>query len=147
MATAPNDITSDDDVHLQADVTAGSNSITWDGTDNLGNDVPPGSYSCQALITVGEFHYVAWDVETSYDGFRLFLLDSAGTRTGLDMFWNDSAVQSSEVTMANGQRGLESSGASGVNSGTYPGTASANVNARSWGAFQSTSKGNDAFLD
>ncbi len=141
------DTTSDADVHLQVSVTTGTNSIAWDGTDNVGNNVAPGSYSCRALITVGEFHYVARDVETSYEGFRLFLLDSAGTRTGLDMFWNDAAVQSSDVSMPNGQLGLETSGASGMNAGTYPGTTSPNVNARSWGAFSSTSKGNNAYLD
>ena len=141
------DITSDADLHLQAPVTTGTNAVAWDGTDNVGNNVATGSYSCRALITVGEFHYVARDVETSYEGFRLFLLDSAGNRTGLDMYWNDAAVQSADVTMANGQLGLESSGASGMNSGGYSDNVSPNVNARSWGNFDSTSKGNNAYLD
>ena len=55
--------------------------------------VDPGSYQCEVILTVGEFHYVAADVETSYEGFRLFSLDSSLQQTGLDMYWNDAEVQ------------------------------------------------------
>ena len=141
------DLTSDDDLHLLFSVTTGDNSTTWDGTDNNGNYVETGTYNCVALITVGEFHYVGFDIETSYEGFRLFLVDAALGRTGLDMYWNDAEVQSAEVTMPNGSKGLESSGGTGVASGAYTDAESPGVNARAWGNFNSTSKGNGAYLD
>ncbi|MCB9764306.1 MAG: hypothetical protein H6739_31325 [Alphaproteobacteria bacterium] len=141
------DITTDDDVHLIDTMTSGTATVAWDGTDNAGVDVPVGTYNCQALVTVGEFHYVAYDIETSFTGFRLFEVDGSGTRTGLYMYWNDAAVQSTAVTMPDGQIGLESSGPNGVYSGSYSDAISANTNARSWGSFQGSSKGNGSLLD
>lgn len=141
------DITSDDDLHLLGDATSGSNHVTWDGTDNTGASIPAGVYECQVWLTTGEFHYVGRDIETSYEGFRLYEVQADATRRGLAMFWNDAEVQSSDVTMPNGDYGLESSGADGIDPGTYGTSATPNVNARSWGQFISTSKGNDAYLD
>ena len=74
------DITSDDDLHIVFDVIAGANSVAWDGTDNLGAALAEGTYTCKGLVTVGEFHYVGRDIETSYKGFRLFYVDSALAR-------------------------------------------------------------------
>ena len=141
------DITSDDDVHLIGDAVAGQNTAAWDGTDNAGNPVSPGIYECVVILTVGEFHYVGNDIETSYEGFRLFQLDGNLDRTGLDMYWNDTAVQYLAETMNNGQEGLVTSGANGLNSGDPNDAASPNVNARSWGHFQGDGKGNETFLD
>ncbi|MBK9647809.1 MAG: hypothetical protein IPO67_22085 [Deltaproteobacteria bacterium] len=141
------DLTSDDDLHLLFSVTTGDNSTTWDGTDNNGSYVEPGTYNCVALITVGEFHYVGVDIETSYEGFRLFLVDAALGRTGLDMYWNDAEVQAAEGTMPNGAKSLESSGGSGISSGAYTDAESPNVNARAWGNFTSGNKGNGSYLD
>ena len=142
------DITSDDDLQLLGDATSGTNTISWDATDNTGVCVDPGRYTCRIMLTVGEFHYVGADVETSYAGFRVFSVDSGGTRAGLPMFWNDSAVQLNEdESMPNGEFTLETSGPNGVESGDDSDATDPNDNARSWGAFDSTSKGNDAYLD
>ncbi len=105
------DITSDADLHLISDAQVGLNITPWDGTDNLGDPVASGLYTCEIWLTVGEFHYVAEDVETSYAGFRLFSVDGLGLRTGLDLFWNDTDVQGAAVPMPNGRvrpRGLRS---------------------------------------
>jgi hypothetical protein len=142
------DLTSDDDYHLLVEALPGVNSFVWDGLDNVGNLVPGGSYDCTLLLTVGEFHFVANDIETSYPGFRLFQLSSGGARTGLPMYWNDAEVQPFETEpMPNTQFGLEASGPNGVDSGTYGSAVSPNGNARSWGDFDSDSKGNDSLLD
>jgi len=141
------DITSDDDLHLLGDATSGSNRVIWDGTDNTGAAIPAGVYECEVWLTSGEFHYVGRDIETSYEGFRLYELTSDGTRRPLSMFWNDAEVQSTDVAMPDGDYGLESSGADGIDPGTYGDAADPNVNARSWGNWISTSKGNDAYLD
>jgi MYXO-CTERM domain-containing protein len=141
------DFTSDGDVHILLDATIGANALAWDGTFDTGEPVPPGDYECQLVLTVGEFHYVANDVETSFEGFRLFEVNADLSRTGLFLYWNDSLVQANDVLMPNGQEGLESSGINGLFSGAYTDAPLANVNARAWGNFTSASKGNDALLD
>lgn len=120
-------------------------SSSWDGTID-GAQVSPGEYDCQLVINVGEFHYTGLDIETSYQGFRLYEYTDAG-RIPLDMFWDDALVQSSTVTMPNGATGLEAPGAGGMAPGDYSAAAVANVNARSWGNFTSASKGNNTVLD
>ena len=93
------EITNDDDVHLLGPAVVGTNTITWDGTDNTGSAVSPGTYDCVVILTVGEFHYVGTDIETSYEGFRLFNVDGSLNRTGLNMLWNDADVQSNAQEM------------------------------------------------
>ena len=143
------DRTSDDDLLLLGSAIAGNNTVTWDGTDNVGNDVSAGTYACKIYLTVGEFHYVGSDIETSYEGFRLFAVDTNLDRDGLQMFWNDTQVQGAAVTMPNGQQGLVTSGPTGVPSGTYTNPTVANINARSWGNFNidGLSKGNETLID
>jgi hypothetical protein len=141
------DLTSDDDYHLLVLARPGLNEFVWDGLDNVGALVPPGDYDCQLLLTVGEFHFVANDIETSYPGFGLFQVDVGGARTGLPMYWNDTEVQPFDVAMPDTQFGLETSGPLGIDSGVYGSVVVANGNARSWGNFSSTSKGNDSLLD
>ncbi len=141
------DFTDDGDVHIQVDAFIGANSVEWDGTFDTGESVPPGDYECEVILTVGEFHYVANDVESSYEGFRLFQVNANQTRTGLDMYWNDSLIQATDVLMPNGQFGLEATGPAGINSGIFGAAAVPNVNSRSWGNFTSASKGNDSLAD
>ncbi len=141
------DFTTDDDLHLLDNISKGASTISWDGLDNTGANIPEGSYDCEVLVTVGEFHQVANDIETSYKGLRMFEVDAAGARTGLDMYWNDSEVQYKAAAMPNGDIGLETSGPNGVNSGSYTAAASPNSNARAWGQFADSGKGNNSLLD
>ena len=159
------DITTDDDVHLlissqtDARVLSDPNEqdrrVRWDGLNNAGEPVPPGSYECQVLVTVGEFHYVASDVETAYPGIRLFQLDEFGGRTGLPMFWNDGEVEYRNAPMGNALDfdpenpvlPLNFSGPEGIDSGNDSDAFDPNVNARSWGSFREASKGNTSYLD
>ena len=127
--------------------TNGQNSVVWDGNDSSGAQVAPGNYSCRVAVRVGELHFVATDIETSYPGIRMFEVDSTGGRHALDMYWDDTLVQGNEVIMPNGQRGLVRTGATGMDSGPSGDAPVANVNARAWGNYGATSKGNDAFLD
>ncbi len=124
----------------------GVNTFLWNG-EHAGAPIPLGTYACRVRVNVGEFHYVGSDIETSYPGMRLFEVLADGSRRGLPMFWNDALVQSAAATMPNGEEGLASSGPEGILPGTYETTASANVNARSWGAFFSGGKGNQNYLD
>ncbi|MBT3224518.1 MAG: hypothetical protein HN348_36080, partial [Proteobacteria bacterium] len=143
------DMSSDDDLHLLGDATAGDNVVNWDGTDNTGAPIGYGSYDCIIRLTVGEFHWVASDVETSYEGLRMFRVGGGGSRSGLYMYWNDVLVQGQAQNMPNppGVRGLETSGPDGVWAGLYGASALANSNSRGWGAFNSGGKGNENLLN
>lgn len=135
------------DLLLIGTSASGWNTVAWDGLDNNGATVPTGTYDCLLQVNGGEFHYVAYDIETSFEGFRLYELDSSYTRTALDMYWDDSNVQSNAITMPDGQTSLESSGESGMASGAYTDSAAANTNARAWGNWVYNGKGNNAYLD
>lgn len=141
------DPTSDDDLSLSGLAEAGTNELEWDGTDNAGNPVPPGDYDCEATLTVGEFHFVANDIETAFEGLRMFKVDQDLNRSPLAMYWNDSEVQHRANTMPNGEKGLESSGPDGLSSGAYSDATTPNRNARSWGSFEESGKGNVSLLD
>ena len=77
----------------------------------------------------------------------MFEVRADSSRRGLPMRWNDSKVQAEANTMANGELGLETSGAEGVFPGAYESAPIANVNSRSWGDFTSSGKGNRNYLD
>jgi MYXO-CTERM domain-containing protein len=144
------DFTSDDDLHLLGDISVtASFEVFWDGTDNNGNPVPPDSYDCEIFLTVGEFHYVGRDIETMYPGNRYFGVASNLTKTGLDIFWNDDAIDpyhgDSHYQMPNGAEPAPTAASAdgdtavlGVNSGLYASPAvpsGSSVNARAYGAF------------
>jgi hypothetical protein len=135
------------DVLLVGATTLGVNTVSWNGKDKAGATVGVGAYSCRIEVHAGEFHYVGRDIETSYLGMRMFEVEPAGTRRGLDMFWNDAAVQSLDQLMPNGQHSQASSGDNGMASGAYTAAATPNTNARAWGNFSGGGKGNDTFLD
>ncbi len=143
------DPTSPDDKALFGEVTVGTNTFLWYGKDNNGNFLLDGNYDIKVFLLVGEMDLILFDNETIYEGLRMFEVAFNLSRTGINMYWNDQAVQSAAVMMPNSAYGLESSGASGVNSGNYLDPASPNVNARSYGNFNSlgTGKGNDNFLN
>ncbi|MCH9681347.1 MAG: thrombospondin type 3 repeat-containing protein [Deltaproteobacteria bacterium] len=140
------DNTTDDDLLLIGSTTVGLNAVEWDGM-HQGNAVATGAYDCRVRVTMGEFHYVGSDIETSYPGMRMHEVHFDGNRSPLTMYWNDTAVQGNAVTMPNGQQGLESTGGAGIFSDAYTTDTLPNVNARSWGMFQGNGKGNVALLD
>ncbi|MFT6232934.1 MAG: hypothetical protein ACJAZO_003452, partial [Myxococcota bacterium] len=126
--------TSGDDVFLVGSTESGWNTVPWSGYAPDGSVISEGDYECQLSINVGEFHYVGYDIETAYQGLRLYEVDGLGQRAPLPMYWDDSAIQSNAQTMLSGAVGRVSSGESGVVPGAYGSTAVANVDARSWGA-------------
>lgn len=140
------DGTSGTDLLLVGTTNSGVNSVPWNGLLN-GNIVANGAYQCEVRVNVGEFHYVGRDIETSFEGMRMYEVQASGTRRPLTMYWNDSLVQQNAQSMPNGQVGIESSGANGLDPGAYETPAVANSNARAWGNFNSGGKGNRAFLD
>ncbi len=139
------------DLLLVGVASVGANAVTWDGHDTTGAPAAPGTYECVIALNVGEVHWIAEDIETSYEGLRMFAVDSGGARSPLAMFWDDARVQANAVTMPNGMISPVRSGPTGVSSGAYSAAAipwtGSSGNARAWGNFASTSKGNSAWLD
>ncbi|MCB9687715.1 MAG: hypothetical protein H6738_24010 [Alphaproteobacteria bacterium] len=136
-------------LELVEPAVAGSNTLIWDGRDADGHIVPAGTWDCELSVAVGEFHFVANDIETAFPGLRMYevtdvLVGPERARRPLTMSWDDRLVQSAAVTMPDGQIGLERAD---LQSGPYLTPADPNVDARAWGAFSPFSKGNDALLD
>ena len=145
-------IAGNEDLLMIDSAVPGENPVYWDGLDNAGNPVANGVYNCKVRITVGEFHYVGYDIETSYEGFRLYEVNADDSRTPMAMFWNDELVTSPTVTMPNGQTARETSGPNGIMPNAYGTAANCDVNgdnddARCWGNFSSGGKGNGSYLD
>jgi len=136
--------------------TPGANELRWDGKTKGGSDAAPGSYSCVVRLNVGEFHYIAEDIESAFPGIRMFRLEADRlTRTPLPMFWDDTLVPVDPEAMPDGRLSPLSPSASGLDPGDYGALAEAfsidgtlrRGNARAWGNFNATSKGNDNYLD
>ena len=100
------DLSSDEDVQVFGTLQPGENTITWLVQTNEGEEIsiPEGDDSllleCILRLTVGEFHYVGNDMETSYPGLRLWQVNRTGTpgdfaytRSGVEMHWNDTPVE------------------------------------------------------
>jgi outer membrane protein OmpA-like peptidoglycan-associated protein len=143
----------------------GSNTISWDGRDNAGVNVAEGSYNCIVRLNVGEFHYVAEDIETSYPGIRMFRVGSdRTTKTPIRMFWDDrgAVLASGTNTMLNGQAAPSSPLADGLDPTAITNASAAfyftggdrtmpHGNARAWHNFTGTGTGtglgNNNYLD
>ncbi len=139
----------------------GENSVSWDGTDNAGQPAPGGATSCIIRLNIGEFHYIADDIESAYPGIRMFRVEAdRSTRTPVNMFWDDNAVPADSEPMNDqaGQLSPVTSPAEGLDPGSYQSAveafyyvggdpAQSSGNARAWGNFDSDGKGNNAYLD
>ncbi len=156
------DIVDDGDFLILGHATTGENRVPFDGLDNDGDPFPVGEHQCRVRVTVGEFHYVGRDIETSYRGLRMFQVRRDGSLTPLRMFWNDALVQMNAVPMPSPHAFISAStsGPMGLDSGD-PTAAPiplgetvrlAGANSRAWGDFVSvggagSGKGNEAYLD
>ncbi|HKP58272.1 MAG TPA: OmpA family protein [Polyangiales bacterium] len=139
--------------------SAGANTVTWNGRNNAGTNATEGDYNCIVRLNVGEFHYMAEDIETAYPGIRMFRIENdKSTRTGIPMFWDDTLVPADAENMPNSQLSPVSPVAGGLDPGTYASTPTAfyytggntsmpQGNARAWGNYDADGKGNETFLD
>ncbi|MBV8985722.1 MAG: carboxypeptidase regulatory-like domain-containing protein, partial [Acidimicrobiia bacterium] len=90
---------------------AGTQSVTWDGKDNAGNNFPVGSYAVHATLESGSFHFPLLDAENStLGGPTLTLLNPPGA---VCPFANPACT-----TGFNDDRGYHTS--AGINVGTSP---------------------------
>ncbi len=140
------------------DTVVGANTVSWNGTTNAGTPAAAGTYNCIVRVNVGEFHYVAQDIESAFPGIRLYRLGTdRTTRTAINMYWDDAdiAVDAENMPAPVSALSPNTSPANGLNPGMYGTAATAfhyagNVatgNARGWGNFDGDGKGDDNFLD
>lgn len=142
------------------EAVVGLNTVTWDGRSKGGSYAAAGDYKCVIRLNVGEFHFMAEDIETSDPGIRMFRVEKevAGTRarTPIRMFWDDSLVSNdTEDVPSSGEVSPRGSPAEGLNPGAYMDAFQAYYlngttptgNARAWGNYDEDGKGNETFLD
>ena len=141
------DFTDPADLHLTGRSSIGFNLVEWDGRLAGGALVPAGFYDCQVTVTPMEVHAVFGDLETGFEGLRLFRADPAVAATPLPMFWDDSLVEGGALQLPDGQSSMVASGHTGLSSGDPLQPHDALVNSRAWGAFTQFGKGDRAFLD
>ncbi|PZD70358.1 hypothetical protein C1752_13893 [Acaryochloris thomasi RCC1774] len=116
---------------LFGSATAGANAVEWDGRGINAAVLPSGTYPAQVSIGLGEYHFVAFDAETSGGGTNngLAIWDANGSnpRTPVLNHWDDSPIA--------GTRNLV-----GALSNTPAGR-------HTWGNFSSGGIGNTNFID
>ena len=134
------------------EMRVGLNEIVWDGTAPDGEFIAPGDYECIVRATVGEVHWLGDDIETCFQGVRMFAIDAAGTASPLPLFWDDSLISAAPEAMFDDALSPNRSPEAGLSSGDPDAAADAydlltGGNARGWGVFESGSKGNNALMD
>jgi len=140
------------DVLLVGKTKNGANTVPWDGKGANGQALAPGSYGVRLSVRVGEFHFLAHDIETAKPGLRIFSVDPplpATTPAPALMYWNDKAVNTFSGMLIDPESTLPA----GLSSGAYnagavcsapgPGTK----NAHCWGNFVSNSPGDASWID
>ena len=113
----------------------GTTEADWNGRDNLGQPVPEGYYTARLRVRVGEFHFVADDVEvsggTSPPGVKIRAALSRTNTVPTIVYWDDVSglpVPSTDVDAFNVE-------------GIYDGD-------HRWGAFgDAGGPGNNTFID
>ncbi len=82
------------DKRLFANLTAGINTVAWDGLRGDGQKVQPQDYPIPVTIsyTQGETHFTAYDVEYLDESFVVRTQTTAGLTTPNVLFWDDSRI-------------------------------------------------------
>ena len=126
------------DVRLTGNVINGFNSIVWDGKNNSGVTLPVDSYQARAEIRLGEFHFIANDVETSggtQNGLTVYEATSPSTLVPTQVYWDDVTVL-----------GVAAGGSANTPLGALSGTT---AGYHTWGTFDAGGGGfgNNRFVD
>lgn len=128
----PDGLYGEGDVYLRGTAVQGLNNIPWTGNDNSGNPLPQGNYTAELSVRIGEFHFVADDVETSGGpgdiGIKMYKAGAGGSLTPVAVYWDKQTVLGDTSPNAFNQFGI------------YDGD-------HNWGAFNSGGVGNNTLLD
>jgi len=119
------------DVQLRGDTDgAGNVSAIWNGKNNAGTILPVGTYNAQVKAIVGEYHFIAGDVETSgpVSGLTINEATSPVATSTTAVYWDDKTIlgASGTITLPNGTVGgrhtwgtTSSGGAQGSNGNSW----------------------------
>ncbi len=111
------------------------NRLLWNATDIRGKVLPNGRYNVALELRLGEYHFVAKDVETSGggegNGLTLYKVVDETYEEATNVYWNDELLSAHEMITANTQSSFEEFG-------EYRHT---------WGSFLTQSMGNNAYVD
>ncbi|NOH81024.1 hypothetical protein F0231_14865 [Vibrio sp. RE86] len=126
----------DNDMYISGDMTANTEvRAEWDGTDSLGNHLSQGQYNIEVELRIGEYHFVARDVETSGggsgNGLTILKAVDADTVQGAQVYWDDATFLGGSSTLPNGVLSTEEDG----------------PHRHTWGDFSDDSLGNNAYID
>ncbi|MBT8099557.1 MAG: hypothetical protein KJO82_07385, partial [Gammaproteobacteria bacterium] len=126
-----------DDVFLLGPATVGANSVTWDGRDPNGDILDLGTYNARVAVRLGEYHFVANDIETSGggvdNGLTIYKSSQSGVLSNTLLYWDD-------ITFLGAAAGGTSTRPDGAVSGTPEGT-------HTWGNFTTGGFGNERLID
>ncbi len=111
-------------------------SQAWTGKDSSDNSLPQGEYGSQIELRVGEYHFVARDVETSgggiNNGLTIMQATTEHTVEGTHIYWDDKS-----------QLGFESK----LSPSTITSLAATGSHRHTWGNFTNSGMGNDTYID
>ncbi len=125
------------DVFLLGQASAGANSVSWNGRDANNNILPVGTYNARVSVRMGEYHFVANDIETSGGGSQNGLTIRLSSQTGV---LSETLVYWDDVTILGQAAGGTSTRPAGASSGTAAGR-------HTWGNFTTSGFGNERFID
>lgn len=149
---------------LLGEATSGVNEVEWDGKYANNEPVPEGNYNARLQLRIGEFHFVASDVETSggqaedltwTNGLTIYKATGANTVENTTVYWDDSQLTEEYYDEELGEEfdipapTAKSNLPSGVTSGSM---TDADNDGRAdgfhtWGDFTSSSVGNNNNID
>jgi large repetitive protein len=154
------DFASNNDFSSFGEAVVGVNTVMWDGKTKGGTSAAAGDYKCVIRLNVGEFHFMAEDIETADPGIRMFRVENeqgnTRARTPIRMFWDDTlATTDNENVPSSGKLSPNAPPPEGLDPGAYENPLEAywldggtpHGNARAWGNFDNDGKGNNAYLD
>ena len=141
------------DVFLNGYTVIGTNSAEWDGTDVRGQTVPPGNYTAQVSVRLGEFHFVGNDIETSggtaganqANGLTIYEVTPSGADVPTLVYYDDRTIlldpaNYNGVAIGGGQPSPSITMPFGAYSGTQAGY-------HTWGDFRGDSFGDESYID
>lgn len=147
---------------LIGDAQAGLNSIEWDGKYADGQTVTNGSYNARIQLRIGEFHFVARDVEASggthdgetwANGLTIYKAVDANTTENTTVFWDDLTALRTYNYETDQYDFIHSDATSNLPNGVTSGSlADSNNDGKAdgfhtWGDFSGDSMGNDSLID